>query len=345
MNVADIINGKWTAITEPILGPGGPKAWDGLSAITPGIFQKGVSKKYGIFYSGLSSVSGTWGIGYAESDDLMHWEKHPANPVLIYEDDENYIGFDSPCLVKRNGIFHLFCEEKKFKKTVRGKVKQMLPMNLRLSLGRLRRSFRNEEGAVSVQHADGRYFVSFTSNNLLKWSLSSRRLILEKGKAGNFDSSGLFSSQVHELDGRYYMFYGGSNGSVTSTGLAVSDDLSKWTRSDASPILKPGGSGEWDENNALMVSVLRMEDGYCGFYEGEDAQNTYRIGLAYSYDLSRWEKCEGNPIVETGTKGSFNERMSCSPHIFSDNGQVVLFHSGHDRNMRGSCGVAVFERN
>ncbi|MBI5238015.1 MAG: hypothetical protein HY887_06295 [Deltaproteobacteria bacterium] len=335
------MKGTWVPSNTPVLCPGSGKTWDGLSVITPDIFSKGAGREYGMFYVGLSSRSDAWGIGYAESDDLSVWEKHGLNPLIRREDESNSFSYDSPCLIKKNATFHLFLEEKKFRKDMRKKIKYALPMGIRRPLGRLRRLLKGKEGIpLSVQHAEGRRFVSFSSDKLLDWEMDSRRLVLEKGVSGGFDGSGLFSPQVHEFEGRYYMFYGGSDGDVTSTGFAVSDDLLKWERGALSPVLRPGAKGQWDEYNALIVSILKAEDGYCGFYEGEDVENTYRIGLAYSCDLKRWEKFEGNPIIETGGRGAFNEKMACSPHIFSDKGRTLLFYTGHDRSMRGCCGAA-----
>lgn len=345
MKIRDIMNGKWFCLKDPILKPGAGKAWDNLSVITPGIFAEGVESKYGMFYVGLSSDSDNWGIGYAESEDLFVWKKHDSNPLIHYEDEKYCYSFDSPCMIRKNGRYHLFCEEKKFKKDLKKKMKYLLSVSVRNYLKRFRRLLKDKgTGALSVKHAEERYFVSLVSTKLLDWDMESKKVVFEKGGPGRFDDTGLFSPQVHEFDGKYYMFYGGSNGNVTSTGLAVSDDLLNWQRTDFSPVLKPGGRGEWDENNALIVSVLKTEDGYCGFYEGEDGENTYRIGLAYSYDLKSWEKFEGNPIIQTGEKGSFSEKRVCSPHVFSDKGKVFLFYTGDDRNMRSCCGMAKFER-
>jgi len=265
--------------------------------------------------------------------------------LIICEDGNYYYGFDSPCMIKKGDMYQLFCEEKKFKKKFKTRVKYMLPVVVRNCLKRFYRLPKKMgDLPLSVRHAENRYFVRFVSDDLFAWNLHEREVFFEKDKCGQFDCKGLFSPQVHEFDGRYYMFYGGSDGNVTSTGLATSDDLANWHRSELSPVLKPGKKGDWDQNNALIVSILKVEDGYCGFYEGEDGNNAYRIGLAYSYDLKRWEKFEANPIIQTGG-GHFSERMACSPHVFSKNGEIFLFYTGHGCDMRGCCGIARFEEN
>ena len=349
MKLADVLNGSWVCSQTPILEPGAGRAWDNWSVFTPGVFAMDVKDgggRYGMFYIGLSRGSGSWGIGYAQSSDLYTWKKHESNPLIVYEDENDYYGFDSPCVIKKGDLYHLFCEEKKFRKNFKTRVKYMLPVVVRNYLKRFYR--RPEEGGhlpLSVRHAEDRYFVRFVSDDLFTWNLHDREVCLEKNEYGHFDCKGLFSPQVHEFDGKYYMFYGGSDGDVTSTGLAMSGDLVSWHRSELSPVLKPGRKGGWDQNNALIVSVLKVEDGYCGFYEGEDGNSTYRIGLAYSYDLKYWEKFEANPIIQPGGRGRFSERMACSPHVFSENGEILLFYTGHGCDMRGCCGVARFEGN
>jgi len=345
MKLADVLNGKWVCSPVPILEPGAGSAWDNLSVFTPGIFwEDDEESKYGMFYVGMSRDSGSWGIGYAGSNDLYAWKKHEANPLIICEDDTNYYGFDSPCLIRKGDVYHLFCEEKKFIKNFKTRVKYMLPVVVRNCLKKFYRQPK-EEGALplSVRHAEGRYFVRFVSDDLFSWNLNDKDIFFEKDDRGEFDCKGLFSPQVHEFGGKYYMFYGGSDGNVTSTGLATSDDLASWNRSELSPVLRPGKKGDWDQNNALIVSILKVEDGYCGFYEGEDRNHTYRLGMVHSYDLKCWEKFEANPIVQTGGRGHFTERMVCSPHVFSKNGETFLFYTGHGRDMRGCCGVARLE--
>jgi predicted GH43/DUF377 family glycosyl hydrolase len=239
-------------------------------------------------------------------------------------------------------VFHLFCEEKKITQDFKFKIKSLISPGLRRILRELKST--EMKSPTAVKHAEERYFVQFTSDDIINWDVNSKRIVFKKSDDVNsFDSKGVFSPQVYYIDGTYYLFYGGSDGKKTRTGLATSNDLMKWERANFNPILEPGGKGDWDENNALIVGVLRVDDGYCAFYEGEDRYNKYRIGIAYSLDLKKWEKFLGNPIIDVGSKGSFNESMVCSPHIFMDDGRLFLYFSAHDRNMRGHCGIAYIE--
>ncbi len=69
----------WTP-HEPVL-PAGPKgAWDESGNWAPDVIEKeGV---YYCYYTGSDS-NNNQAIGLATSTDLYHWEKHPANPVVV----------------------------------------------------------------------------------------------------------------------------------------------------------------------------------------------------------------------------------------------------------------------
>jgi predicted GH43/DUF377 family glycosyl hydrolase len=69
---------------NPVLRPDEetrPKSWDSYSVDTADVhFYEGV---YHMFYRGWRRKAGTSWIGHATSHDGIHWERDPANPVLI----------------------------------------------------------------------------------------------------------------------------------------------------------------------------------------------------------------------------------------------------------------------
>jgi beta-fructofuranosidase len=68
----------WKAL-PPVLGPGGPGAWDETGIWAPDIIEaEGV---YHMFYTG-SDAQNNQALGLARSTDLMHWEKYPSNPLV-----------------------------------------------------------------------------------------------------------------------------------------------------------------------------------------------------------------------------------------------------------------------
>lgn len=68
----------WKAL-PPVLGPGAPGAWDETGIWAPDIIE--ADGMYHMFYTG-SDAQNNQALGLATSTDLMHWEKHPSNPLV-----------------------------------------------------------------------------------------------------------------------------------------------------------------------------------------------------------------------------------------------------------------------
>ncbi|HEX6868304.1 MAG TPA: hypothetical protein VF119_05835, partial [Candidatus Limnocylindrales bacterium] len=77
----------------------------------------------------------------------------------------------------------------------------------------------------------------------------------------------------------------------------------------AERILGPGAAGQWDDNGALMTSVVAVPTGLELYYEGASrrAPSTSRIGLARSDDGVDWTRVSppgadaaGGPVLEPG---------------------------------------------
>ena len=66
---------------NPVLDVGGSGAWDSFTVTTPKVFVD--DGAFVMLYSGDSTrIDDPTGIGVAVSDDLVHWRKHPGNPIL-----------------------------------------------------------------------------------------------------------------------------------------------------------------------------------------------------------------------------------------------------------------------
>lgn len=69
----------WTP-HDPVLPAGPAGAWDECGNWAPDIIE--VDGVYYCYYTG-SDINNNQAIGLATSTDLFHWEKHPANPVVV----------------------------------------------------------------------------------------------------------------------------------------------------------------------------------------------------------------------------------------------------------------------
>lgn len=72
---------SWRLLPDA-LRPGPPGSWDDLATWTGSVISDG--RRWYMLYTGISRAEDglIQRIGLAVSDDLLRWEKHPANPVL-----------------------------------------------------------------------------------------------------------------------------------------------------------------------------------------------------------------------------------------------------------------------
>jgi hypothetical protein len=148
---------------------------------------------------------------------------------------------------------------------------------------------------------------------------------------------------IYKFNDRFVLIYSKLDGKSTNVYVAFSGDLNIWLK-EREAIFTHGGFGAWDQNHVAIVSVLKLDDGYVGFYEGEDKNNRYRIGIAYTKDFLKWERFSGNPIIDIGDSGSLDEKMACSPHFIEKDGKIYLFYTGHNRFMNASVCLAIGRR-
>ncbi len=193
----------------------------------------------------------------------------------------------------------------------------------------------------AVRHAAGRAIGLMVSENMISWSNVGVGPVFTASETKRWDSGGVFSPCVIPVGGQYYLYYGGSDGCVIRTGLAESRNLYSWKRRQ-DPVLVPGRDGSWDDRSVIIVSILRLEDAYIAFYEGQDCRNQYAIGLAFSPDGIQWEKYEHNPILTKGASGMPDERLVNSPHGFQQGENIFCFYGASNRWMEGRCMRARF---
>lgn len=93
--------------------------WD-QSLWAGGISKQG--ERYVIYYGGVLQKErhSSWKMGKAYSTDLIHWEKDPKNPVLVFDQqnpyysDEPKLAFRDPFFIEHNGKKHIiFCAKDK----------------------------------------------------------------------------------------------------------------------------------------------------------------------------------------------------------------------------------------
>ena len=142
----------------------------------------------------------------------------------------------------------------------------------------------------------------------------------------DWNTGGVLPGPVMKEDGVYKMWFTGGTGHVGypnsstswSTGYATSEDGVQWTVNDE-PVLEHGMNAEFDENSALAGSVIRSDTLYEMWYSGfRGIGQGSSIGVAVSEDGIKWEKYEGNPVMN---------KSLISDALY--NPRVIIFEGGY----------------
>jgi predicted GH43/DUF377 family glycosyl hydrolase len=97
-------------VGQPVLTPGPPGAWDGGGLYKAWILQH--DNKYYLFYNAKNSEGWPWieQTGLAVSSDLVHWTRHPGNPVIpagpAGSIDERFAS--DPCVLREGDWWVMF---------------------------------------------------------------------------------------------------------------------------------------------------------------------------------------------------------------------------------------------
>jgi hypothetical protein len=161
---------------------------------------------------------------------------------------------------------------------------------------------------------------------------------------------------VKIIDGQFHMWYIFGTGwkrfaadaapdRTYKIGHAVSNDGIRWIKEEARQIITDRLGA--DESQALPT-VVKVGDMYHMFFcyrQSFDFRTStergYRIGHAYSADLSNWTRDEDNPRLDT-TPGAWDSDMLCYPHAFECDGNVYLLYNGNEFGRHG-FGLAALE--
>ena len=125
-------------------------------------------------------------------------------------------------------------------------------------------------------------------------------------------------------EGRGLTFYGWG----ATLGYAESTDGVTWAEYPGNPVLEPGEPGEWDSAYRGQVAVL--EDGglYKMWYSGGPSSGSWQTGYATSSDGLDWEIYAGNPVLEAGAPGSWDEMESDGPTVIKDGETYKMWYHG-----------------
>ena len=195
--------GEWTRVSQsPILSPQG----DGFESA--GTFNPTVVKKNGIFVMlyRAQDRQGTSSLGYATSQDGVHFTRR-ATPVLTAQEPyEKGGGVEDPRLQKFGETYYL---------TYTG--------------------YNNVDGA-GPRHLDAQLCLA-TSKDLIHWD---RKGVILPAYQGSWNTNWTKSGAIvpEKINGKYWMYYlGDARGPNPQMGIASSDDLLHWKDALDHPVL------------------------------------------------------------------------------------------------------------
>ena len=121
-------------------------------------------------------------------------------------------------------------------------------------------------------------------------------------------------------------------------GHATSPDGVNWTKEESRQIISDQLGP--DESQALPT-VVKIGSRYHMFFcyrESFDFRMAkgrgYRIGHAWSDDLSNWTRDDDAPKLD-GTPGAWDSDMQCYPHVFECDGKAYLLYNGNEFGRHG----------
>ncbi len=174
--------------------------------------------KYHMWYVG--QARGYSKIGYAVSDDGVHFKRVTKEPVLVPEYPHEGFSVMNPYVIrdKKRGVFRMWY--------------------------------------ASGETYEPNVICYAESKDGIKWEKSPLNPVLVKGD-DKWEQDRVGGCEVHQLeDGSYVMFYIGYEDIHTARiGAAISKDgISGWRRLAANPLVEPT-AGSWDENACYKPTV------------------------------------------------------------------------------------------
>jgi hypothetical protein len=167
--------------------------------------------------------------------------------------------------------------------------------------------------------------------------------IVAQGGAGAWDEWYTGFPRINATGDGLLLTYSGGGPQGVGIGAAESADGVRFTK--IGQIFAPNpDETAWDAKSVGSRSIVPYSGGYLIAYEGVDAENRFRIGLATSDDLVTWKRLAGRgpkgSIVEYGAPGSFDEIAMGTPYLVAEpDGSIKLYHVGF--SAKGVSGIGL----
>jgi predicted GH43/DUF377 family glycosyl hydrolase len=173
------------------------------------------------------------------------------------------------------------------------------------------------------------------------WHDHAENPVLQPGASGQWDDYMVANPFVLYDNGVYMMWYHGHPGPDTSSalGFANSTDGVNWTKYSGNPVMSVGSG--WESGYIHSPSVMKEDSVYKMWYSGRQGLGGQtRIGFANSTDGVHWVKYEGNPVLDVGTSGSWEDKHVAECIVIKDGGIYKMWYQGTNSTNTAQIGYA-----
>jgi len=189
----------------------------------------------------------------------------------------------------------------------------------------------------------------------ISWTKYAGNPVLAK-RASEWDDGGVAARAVIQDGDTLRLWYTGLSSTGTlgpgknSAGYATSTDGLTWTRSP-SPVLQPGGTGEWDSDIFEPGSVIKEDGVYKMWYSGGTGafwqpSHTISIGHATSSDGMNWVKYndtltsgppyqESDPVLQHGSSSAYDANRAWTPVVRKTTTGYEMWYTGGSVSLGG----------
>jgi hypothetical protein len=172
------------------------------------------------------------------------------------------------------------------------------------------------------------FFMVSISTGQIKWTKYDNNPVMGLGVSGSWNDVSYGPSNVVLIGSTYHTWLAGFDGEHFRIGYFTSYDGINWTEYAGNPVLNIDSNGSWDSNHVYRVYVLYEDTTYHMWYTGISDLGISAIGYATSSDGIKWTKYSGNPVMENGPTGSWDDDHVMSPCVISDGITYHMWYEG-----------------
>ncbi len=193
--------------------------------------------------------------------------------------------------------------------------------------------------AGGLPHVTSRLLYAWSTDGITWTKHALGGAVMQPGAAGAWDATMDTPEIVRDTSGYKLYYFGdtlpGGTGlkpsAMASFGVATSSDGINWTKYAGNPILTHGGASDWDRSWIESPAVLwdSVSGTYMMWYSGVDTTTwNIAVGLATSPDGFIWTKHPGNPVLQTGSAGSYDDMWAAVPAVIKTTRGYEMWYSG-----------------